>query len=104
MCSNEEIEHREISSLAQGHTAQKHSSSSFLLDGGWQCHVYLLKMQLWDSPRGAVTRDLPINAGDTGLIPDLGGFHTPQGNYDQAPQLLGLCPRARAPQQEKPPQ
>ena len=80
MCSNEEIEHREISSLAQGHTAQKHSSSSFPLDGDWQCHVYLLKMLLWDSPGGAVTRDLPVNAGDTGLIPDLGRFHTPQGN------------------------
>ena len=54
-------------------------------------------------PGGAVDKKLPANAGDTGLIPGLGGFHRLQSNYAHVPQLP-RCPRARAPQQEKPPQ
>ena len=31
-------------------------------------------------PGGPVVKDLPVNAGDTGLIPDPGRFHMPRGN------------------------
>ena len=31
-------------------------------------------------PGGPVVKNLPCNAGDTGLIPGPGGFHIPQGN------------------------
>ena len=30
-----------------------------------------------DFPGGPVVQNPPANAGDTGLIPDLGGFHLP---------------------------
>ena len=57
-----------------------------------------------DFPGGTVDKNLPANAGDTGLIPGPGRFHMPQ--------QLSLCtttpearlPRACAQQQEKPPQ
>ena len=65
----------------------------------------------------------PANAGDTGSSPGPGGSHMPQNNWARPPQLLSLrsgarepqllspratatearAPRARAPQQEKPP-
>ena len=64
------------------------------------------------------------NAGDTGSSPGLGRSHMPRSNEARAPQLLSLrsrarnpqllspcattteacAPRARVPQQEKPPQ
>ena len=80
---------------------------------------------LWRGfPGGAVVKNPPANAGDTGSNPVLGRSHMPRSNYASAPQLLSLCsraresqllspratateartPRARAPQQEKPPQ
>ena len=31
-------------------------------------------------PGGVVVKNLLANAGDTGLIPGLGGFHMPQSN------------------------
>ena len=31
-------------------------------------------------PGGSVANNLPANAGDTDLIPDLGGVHTPLSN------------------------
>ena len=45
-------------------------------------------------------RNLPANAGDTGLIPDLGGFHVPWGNYDcvlrlLSPRVWSLCSATR---------
>ena len=66
----------------------------------------------------------PANAGDMGSSPGPGRSHMPRSNKARAPQLLSLCsracepqllspqattteahvPRARAPQQEKPPQ
>ena len=47
----------------------------------------------------------PANAGDTSLIPGPVGFHMRQGNHTHVPQLLKpKHPRARALQQEKPPQ
>ena len=73
---------------------------------------------------GAVVKNPPANAGDTGLSPGPGRSHMLRSNLARAPQLLSLCsrahepqllspcattpearaPRARAPQQEKPPQ
>ena len=66
----------------------------------------------------------PAGAGDTGSGPGPGGSHMPRSGWARAPQLLSLCsgahepqllspcataaeartPRARAPQQERPPQ
>ena len=36
--------------------------------------------EVQDFPGGPVVKNLPVNAGDTGLIPALGESHTPQGN------------------------
>ena len=41
-------------------------------------------------PSGSVIKNLPANAGDTGLIHDLGRFHMPGGSSAHAPQLLSL--------------
>ena len=77
-----------------------------------------------DFPGGAVVKNPPANAGDTGSSPGPGRFHMPRSNWAREPQLLSLrsrahapqllsprattteahAPRARAPQQEKPPQ
>ena len=77
-----------------------------------------------DFPGGAVVENLPANAGDTGSSPGPGRSHMPRSNKAHAPQLRSLrsrahklqllspraatteahVPRARAPQQEKPPQ
>ena len=65
-----------------------------------------------DFPGGAVVKNLPANAEDTGSIPGPGRSHMPWSNWARAPQLLSPraatteahAPRARAPQQEKPPQ
>ena len=66
---------------------------------------------------GAVVKNLPANAGDTGSSPGPGRSHITWSNEARVPQLLSLCsrapratttearaPRACAPQQEKPPQ
>ena len=77
-----------------------------------------------DFPGGTVVKNPPANAGDMGSSPGPGRSHMPQSNKACAPQLLSLrsrarepqrlslratttearVPRARAPQQEKPPQ
>ena len=65
-----------------------------------------------DFPGGAVVKNPPANAGDTGSSPGLGRSHMLQSNKARVPQLLSPhaafteahAPRARAPQQEKPPQ
>ena len=79
--------------------------------------------QNWRSG-GTVVKNPPANAGDRGLSPGRGRSHVPRSNKARAPQLLSLrsgahkpqllslrattteacMPRARAPQQEKPPQ
>ena len=57
----------------------------------------------WYSSYGMVDKNPSASAGDIGLILGLGGFHMLRSNEAHAPQLLKpLCPRARAPQQEKP--
>jgi len=66
-------------------------------------------------PGDSVVKNLPANAGDTGLIPDPGRFHMPQSNEAHVPQPLSLgfraqgtateeaaCARACALQQAKP--
>ena len=47
-----------------------------------------------DFPGGAVDKNPPANAGDTGSIPGPGRSHMLQGNYGRAPQLLN--PHSRA--------
>ena len=75
-------------------------------------------------PGGTVVKNPPAKAGDTGSSPGLGRSHMPRSNKARVPQLLSLhsrarepqllsprgttteahAPRARALQQEKPPQ
>ena len=60
-------------------------------------------------PGGAVVKNPPANAGDTGSSPGPGRSHMLWGNKARAPQLLSLrsrahAPRAHALQQEKAPQ
>ena len=75
-------------------------------------------------PGGAVFNNPPANAGVPGSSPGPGKSHMPRSNEARAPQLLSLqsrarkpqllsprattteagAPRARDPQQEKPPQ
>ena len=54
------------------------------------------------SPGGAVVKNPPANAGDTGSSPGPGRSHMPQSNKARAPQLLSLRSRAREPQLLKP--
>ena len=59
-----------------------------------------------------MVKNSPANAGDTGLSPGPGRSHKPRSNEAREPQLLSPRamtteahgPRARALQQEKPPQ
>ena len=41
-------------------------------------------------PGGAVVKNLPANAGDTGSSPGLGRSHMPRSNWAREPQLLSL--------------
>ena len=71
-----------------------------------------IKKCSWDFPGGAVVKNPPANAGDTGSSPGPGRSHMPRSNEAREPQLLSPrattteapAPRAHAPQQEKPPQ
>ena len=45
-----------------------------------------------DFPGGAVVKNPPANAGDTGLSPGPGRSHMPRSNEARAPQILS--PRA----------
>ena len=63
----------------------------------WEWKV-LVKMVVQDFPGGAVVKNLPATAGDTGSIPGPGRSHMPQSNYARVPQLLSLCSRACEPQ------
>ena len=63
-------------------------------------------------PGGAMVKNPPANAGDTGSSPGPGRSHMPRSNYARVPQLLrprtatteARTPRAHALQQKKPPQ
>ena len=50
--------------------------------------LFLWKMSLEDFPGGLMVKNLPVNAGDMGLIPGRGGLHMLQGSWAHAPQLL----------------
>ena len=71
-----------------------------------------LKVIMQGFPGGTVVKNPPANAGDEGSSPGPGSSHMPRSNEGRAPQLLSLratttearVPRARALQQEKPPQ
>ena len=54
-----------------------------------------------DFPGGAVVKNPPANAGDTGSSPGPGRSHMPQSNLAHA-QLLSLRSRAHEPQLLKP--
>ena len=41
-----------------------------------------MKKPTRDFPGGAVVKNLPANAGDTGSSPGPGGSHMPQSNYE----------------------
>ena len=51
---------------------------------------------------GPVAGNPPVNAGDTGSIPDLGRCHTMRSNQAQLPQLLSPYSRAQVSQLLKP--
>ena len=53
-------------------------------------HVLETKLEVLDFPGGAVVKNLPANAGDTGSSPGLGGSHMPRSNWAREPQLLSL--------------
>ena len=49
---------------------------------------FVFKKVLEDFPGGAVVRNPPANAGDTGSSPGPGKSHMPWSNKARAPQLL----------------
>ena len=49
------------------------------------------KYMVSDFPGGAVVKNPPASAGDTGAIPGPGRSHMPWSNQARAPQLLSLC-------------
>ena len=56
-------------------------------------------------PGGPVVENPPANTGSMGSTPDPGRFHMPWDNLSPcATTTKPTCPRARALQQEKPPQ
>ena len=57
-----------------------------------------LKKIVGGFPGGAVVKNPPANAGDTGSSPGPGRSHMPQSNRAHASQLLSLRSRAREPQ------
>ena len=62
----------------------------------------VLKKSSRGFPGGAMDKNLPANAGDTGSSPGLGTSHMLRSNKARAPQLLSLRSRAREPQLLKP--
>ena len=47
-----------------------------------------------DVPGGALDKNLPANAGDTGLIPGSGRFHMSRSSEACVPKFLSLCSTA----------
>ena len=52
--------------------------------------VITFKLHVEGFPGGAVVKNLPANAGDTGSSPSLGRSHMPRSNWAREPQLLSL--------------
>ena len=65
------------------------------------CNLLVQNLQLRDFPGDPVVKNLPADAGDTGSLPAPGRSHTLWSNQACEPELLSLCSRAHAPQQEK---
>ena len=42
-------------------------------------------------PAGSVIKNLPVNTGDMGLVPDLGRSHVPWSTKAHAPPIWSLC-------------
>ena len=62
-----------------------------------------LEKHSWDVSGGAVVKNLPANAGDTGLIPGPGKIpHAAEQLSPCATTTEACTTRAHAPQQEKP--
>ena len=78
----------------------------FTTSASWEAPIVVQLLNVlksWYSSYGTVDKNPSASAGDIGLILGLGGFHMMRSNEAHGPQLLKpLCPRARAPQQEKP--
>ena len=53
---------------------------------------------MWNFPGSTVGGSLPVGAGDTGLIPGLGGLHMLGSSQARASQLLTLHSRIWEPQ------
>ena len=49
-----------------------------------------LKRHVWGFPGGAVVKNPPANAGDTGSSRGLGRSHMPRSKWAREPQLLSL--------------
>ena len=65
-------------------------------------HKGHFKYEVRDFSGDLVVRNLPANAGDTGLVPALGSFHMAWGNWTHAsPALKPTHPKACALQKEK---
>ena len=63
----------------------------------WWKHSYL-RGNYRDFLGGAVVKNLPANAGDTGSSPGPGRSHVTRNSWAHVPQLLSLCSRACEPQ------
>ena len=50
-----------------------------------------LKVFTLGFPGGAVVESLPVDAGDAGSGPGLGGSRMPRSDWAREPQLLSLC-------------
>ena len=69
---------------------------------GW---LQAVTICMQDVPARSVVKDPPVKAGDTGSIPGLGRSHMPWGQLSWSAATAKACaPKARAQQQEKPPQ
>ena len=62
----------------------------------------IFKKDRGDFPGASVDKNPPANAGDIGLIPDLGRSYRLRGSKCYVPQLLSLCSRAWEPELPKP--
>ena len=56
----------------------------------YRLNVIPIKNLMAGFPGGTVVENLPVNVGDTGLSPGLGGSHVPRSNWAREPQLLSL--------------
>ena len=74
---------------------------SLEIQQNWKTVPQIKNKWAWDFSGSTVVKNLPANAGDTGLIPGPGRSRMPRGNYAHRTQVLCLSPRARVPQ-EKP--